>query len=104
MKYIKKYESINNEPQIGDYVLCREINANNIQVIQWTAVNIGKYIDFNDLDYNYPYLIRYKNVPNDIRSYFFHNDVPSCRTMKRDEIILWSSNKEDLENIIKFNI
>ena len=107
MKYIKKYESINNEPQIGDYVICKEEEETPgfTDIINWTSVNIGKCVRIDQ--HKYPYLIQYENIPNNIKNNFLHRNVPNCRMMRKYEIIHWSPNKEDLEiytNAIKYNL
>ena len=105
MKYIKTYEQNNNEPQIGDYVICTDQNP---EVSEFTLNNVGKIVKYilmnND---RFPYKVKYKNVPVKLidKGYIFDNN--DIRKTSRDEIIHWSKNKKDLELILytkKYNL
>jgi hypothetical protein len=108
MKYLKTFELDKNEPEVGDYVICEESKYPNIK--KFISTNIGKIIYYIDdtesigykLYKNYRYIVKYNNMPKKFDS--FNNKT---RRMKRDEIIHWSKNKEDLEIILnskKYNL
>ena len=113
MKYLKTYESqtlteysiIEDEPQKGDYVICRDSREG---IWDFTDNNIGQIIDLNNNDYDYvdryKYIVEYENVPKQLRNEYFHE---SQTAMAREEIIFYSSNKEDCEAFIatkKYNL
>ena len=103
MKYIKKYEYLQDDPQVGDYVICNEIGGmdRNNKLDNFIKSNIGQIINI-DFDDSIPYDIEYK-IPIEYDEHF----VSNCRIMYRDEIIHFSPNKEDLEpyiNAIKYNL
>ena len=112
MKYLKAYES-KKGPQIGDYVVCKDSLFEEDEMVNFFANNIGRYIKRNTPPYHYAlsefkYIIRYKNVPKDLRSQF-EVDIEDrfIRGMRRDEILFFSSNKEDCEifiNAKKYNL
>ena len=104
MKYLKTYEKIN-EPQVGDYVICDEKMYDKVNI--FLNNNVGQLISRDPDEYGfkdeYDYIVKYENVPLDIKDYFLSN----VRSFGREEIIEFSSNKEDLEAILdanKYNI
>lgn len=117
MKYIKYYENIKG-PEIGDYVVCNEYtkNYNDPILINFINNNIGQYIFNYEGNGPYTYVIRYKNIPDEIKKDFFvevklnnivHSETPTCRIQSITHIIYWSSNKEDCELFLaskKYNI
>ncbi len=136
MRYIKAYENINNtELKVGDYVLCKdltELSKNNqffdTQKIfkNFISKNVGKIIKIDNQLEN-SIFVSYKNIPEEILDYAFYTIsnltkygidtqnyiIPEYKTysnivaFKKDEIIYFSKNKEDVEkytNIIKYNI
>ncbi len=111
MKYIKKFEEIdqdkNDEPQIGDYVICDDTFSDDKQLLDFIKNNMGQIIpiDYDDsIDKNhFDYLVKYENIPYALISRFFRFYNDTSRPMKREEIIYYSPNKEDLEIIITQN-
>lgn len=99
MKYIKKFEDIN-EPEVGDYVICSEEHDGlSKKLIDFTSNNIGQLIEIDGTQY-YPFVVKYDdNVPLELEVNFLHN----TRGMMRAEIIHYSKNKEDLEMILNAN-
>jgi hypothetical protein len=98
MKYIKKYETIEDDPKVNDYVLCEE-NTNNDDVKNYIETHIGQLIDIEDkLKTIYNYKVFYK----DSNRYFGNNG--NCRSMERNEIIFWSENIEDVKNYMKIKM
>ena len=124
MKYIKKYEDLEEEPKVGDYVICDENVAGLVKyselVDNFLLTNIGKILVSHSRPkqnltaphifsvtavewYNYQYLIQYENVPENIKSFFDYEEedgFKNCRGMERFEIKYFSSSKEDLEILI----
>jgi len=107
MKYLKRFEDINSEPELGDYVICSEFPENEYDQIyiveQFLSKNVGRYVknieDYNDLVQDYYYIIEYDNVPEHLFRYFpFEKDVKNrCRRQNRGAIIDFSKDKEELE-------
>jgi hypothetical protein len=116
MKYIKTFESLNiDEPQVGDYVICKETqpykldynyntdtNTDITKLNTFFNDNIGKILKrFN----NGNYLVKFKYVPNHLVSKFSMDDE---RLMMPEEIIYHSNNIKDIEqmqmNINKYNL
>lgn len=109
---IKIYEKYNKDPQIGDYVICKEMPVPNqqeeIDVTDFTDNNIGQYIKHISNNQGYEYLIKYENVPEEYEEYITwndkdHNKIPDCRAMNRNEIIHFSPNKKILEPFLTSN-
>ena len=108
MKVRKFNENINeNEPEIGDYVICHSDESGEKSLNEFTSVNIGIIIDKTSKDMiNYPYSIKYDDLPSKLSSYTNNNDYNTI-PFKKEEILYFSKNKEDLELILntkKFNI
>jgi len=111
MKYIKKFEKSNVDKlkyQIGDYVICQEKgwlpSSNFLIFLDFIGNNIGQIVNKNTSVYDY--IVKYENIPKEIKDYFNHQNGTS-RDMTEFEIINHSKNKEKLEtilNIKKFNI
>jgi hypothetical protein len=103
MKYIKTYEDINKEPQVGDYVICDDYFD---KLTEFEANNIGQITSIDDdVDNGAPYNIKYNNIPYNIRTWFFYNDDHNygIRPMSIEEIIFFSSNKEEVERYLQAN-
>ena len=112
MKYIKTFDKlkIKENAEIGDYVLCSEPGD-----LFWNDINffiennIGEIIDLNR---GYDYIVKYNNIPKEIKDYFAHldNSIPPLQTargMHKSEIKYKSKNKKDLESILlskKYNL
>ena len=110
MKYIKTFESLNiDEPQVGDYVICKEeqpylfdTDTDTTKLNIFFNDNIGKISKrFN----NGNYLVKFKYVPNHLVSKFSMDDE---RLMMPEEIIYHSNNIKDIEdmkmNVNKYNL
>ena len=120
MKHLKLYESFEKEPQIGDYVICEDslVNARGKRgvhdendFIDFITNNVGQYIAENNGEYSFSYqfryVIKYENIPKNIVGYFTNGRFEDVRGMKREEILYFSPNKEDLDLIInakKYNL
>ena len=117
MKYIKTYEDLANNPEIGDYVICDE-KGNDEEISDFEKNNIGRVVDyrtvyntnptFDSISTFFNIFVQYKNVPNEIYDDFdYHKRIANCRIFSKKEIKYCSKNKEDLEIILqanKFNI
>jgi hypothetical protein len=101
MKYIKTYEELNTWPQIGDYIIS---DKQYHEIDDFLTTHIGKIVHIEEDD-DYPYYVaQYSDVPTDFFDFFNHlQDYPSSRVFKRDEIIEYSKNKEDLKPYILIN-
>lgn len=108
MRYIKKYEEViskNFRPHLkeGGFVLLDpEIFQTNIKEFIKTEIGEITGIDFNS-NSNYPYHILYdKPLPVD-PEYRKPKDKNFAIAVEPSDILYYSSNKEDLEAIIKSN-
>jgi hypothetical protein len=99
MKYLKSYENKSN-PKIGDYVVCTDINT---PLVEFIENNVGQFIKYNKdpmSKNDYPYTIRYFNIPEKIMKLQF--DITNNeRVMSRKEILFFSPNKKECETFIK---
>jgi len=120
MNHIKLFEELNiGEPQIGDWVICKDLVQNDalsdgiVSLNKFLEKNIGRFIRLpNDNDINmqsikkkYKYMIQYDNVPYEFEE-DFHFGEPrdnDCRIMRREEILFWSKDKKDLDPFITAN-
>jgi len=105
---------IEHKPKVGDYVICKEIQADEyeedmIKTHNFVYSHVGRCIQDDTQQENntnlssYPYHIKYENIPISISSNFRYG----TRVMCLDEIIYFSNNKEELElklSTNKFNI
>lgn len=109
MIHIKKYEEVTYidkkttfGPQIDDYVLCEETFGDDDK-IQFIKTNIGQVVDILNMS---NYLIKFENVPTKLLN-FFNEKQPNCRSMNLYEIICYSKDKKELEDILienKYNL
>jgi len=101
MKHLKTFETLNqNEPQIGDYVICQELNA--IEEINlFLGNNIGKIVFVGERKMFF--CVQYTNIPRNISDRFGYGSITNARNMRRDEIKYWSDNKENLETLLSTN-
>jgi hypothetical protein len=104
MKYLKKFEENENEPQVGDYVICKEMKYPDDDFVYFLNTHIGRiknYVNMNDTLYPYEIEFEEKLPRSSLKS----------RNFIRNEIIYWSKNKEDvidyiemMNNINKYNL
>lgn len=101
MKYLRTYESLS-EPEIGDYVYCKNTTDNNKEFDKFLEFNIGKIMA------SLPHL-----RPGDIYVKFDNFEESGVDGINhpvnflRDEILYWSKDKEDVEiymNSKKYNL
>ena len=103
MKYIKKFENIENTtPEVGDCVL---INIDTIiikgKIRDFVNNTIGEIIDIRlkiedefDNESLGDLRVKYSNVPKDIQSWFFNGNI---RTFNINQMIEFGKTKEELE-------
>jgi len=103
MKYLKTFENSNN-PKVGDYVICNEIENRDI-LSEFISNNIGVVIRSF---FGGSYQVNYENIPDEIKKFFANDEkYDGLRGMFRKEIIDFASSKEKLEiklNIKKYNV
>lgn len=106
MKHIKQYEElkINDEPELGDYVICHEepdVRGNlyaKDEINDFLSKNIGQFVLLEDAWYE----VKYENLTTEI-DHWFHASKRNCRSMLRSEIIHYAKTKEELEHFIAQN-
>ena len=112
MKYIKKFESIEDVSiiKVGEYVMCIESTIEDDLLNNFLENNIGRVV-FHDTEFkNYPYKVTFDNIPNEVENkYFIYVDYLNCsvRTFKGTEILAHSKNKEDILPLLaatKYNL
>lgn len=109
MKHLKSFETNDTElPQIGDYVICGEEfvaeSETDIKLKNFTSNNIGIVYNFiAKQNVDYPYLIKYENIPEILLPKKLNLFDDNCRKMSVIEIKYWSKSKEELKLIIQAN-
>ena len=111
MKYIKHYEAIEEDPQIGDYVICEEFDIpgypEDINIKNFVNNHIGKYIENLEHNQEYSYMVQYDDVPKHIKLNFTMGEereiIENARAMCRKEILYFSPNKEELKPYLQAN-
>jgi len=105
----KLFENIthNSRPQVGDYVL---INCNQNNYLptynafkKFIDNNIGQVISTSST----VIIVKYENIPDDIKDYFTKSDKESYRRFSLHEVIESSNNKNELEKYFtakKYNL
>jgi len=89
MKYIKTFERINYYiPEKGDYVICGGNNTWDSKFAKFISNNIGVLIN---------------HLPNQYRIDYDYIDPYSIYLTNRKDILYWSSDKKELEEILQAN-
>ncbi len=101
MKYLKKFES-NNEPDINDYVICYDnyVGKRDILFDKFISKSVGIIDDIIIEKDEVIYLIEFEEQPPSSYVDFFSLPIK----FKREDIIYWSKDKEELKNMIKYNL
>ena len=117
MKHLKSYENTNEDehtkPQIGDYVICKDSDNNELNT-EFLNFTIGKILNDEDNKsrLRHGYNVEYQNILPKFSHCFnlelnkYKNDK-GYRYMLLDEILYWSPNINDLDpiiNIYKYNL
>jgi len=97
MKYLKTYENKINALRAGDYVYC--ICDEHPKLNYFLADNIGQFINFNTMESRNT--VKYENIPQQYKKFFYHKKNCSYRYFKDEEIKYFAKTKEEL--IIKIN-
>ncbi len=97
MKYIKKFESTQDLPEVGDYVLMNSYGIDN--VVDFITNNYGIFLNsyVDKLSVKPKIRVRYENIPGDI-DLFFHDGT---RTFDIDLLIAYGKTIEELEMKLK---
>lgn len=105
----KIFEELNiGRPKLGDYVICghMELYSTKPALVNFIENNIGILIKEVRTDSLKGFRVQYFNVPSNIINNF--GPGPSkIRYFSTDDIIYWSENKEELEEILatkKYNL
>jgi len=97
----KIYENLS-KPQVGDYVVCQDLDRSlPRQTLEFISNTIGELIKYKKGTL-FPYIIYYKDSPQN-NHFQYHNQ----RMMQLKEILFWSKNKEDCEDYLaakKYNL
>jgi len=107
MKHIKEYENLNNnEPEEGDYVICKDIFISGYRMSKklldlFLSNNIGR-IERINININRYYIV-YDNIPEGCKNSFMTYHNFQVRDFFRKEIKYWSKDREDLEVILQAN-
>ena len=105
MKHVKHYESIiNEEPQMGYYVLMRSslhLDKYTEETVNFINNTIGQIINdyTNERNIEKNVYVKYENVPIKLKKTFQNN----ARMYKYSQIVYCSKNKEDIEAIFASN-
>ena len=103
MKYLKNFEMNYNQPKVGNYVICTDLETDDDTHFKYFINNnIGYLMRKNYIEVDYPCLVIYNNLPFRFRDYTI--DDNNTIKMRRDEIIHYSNNKEELEEILKIKL
>ena len=99
MKYIKKFESTQDLPEVGDYVLMNSYDTN--VLVDFINNNYGIFINsyVDKLSVKQKIIVRYENIPGDI-DLFFHDGT---RTFDLDLLVSYGSTIEELKMRIESN-
>lgn len=114
MKHIKLYEDTNNEPQIGDYVVCYRNRAKDA-VKLFFSENIGRITKFNMIVRNYRIKFEIKFSSTDKAEKYdftkgqfqFLEHPDGVIVADKEHIIFFSPSKEDCEVFLaskKYNL
>jgi len=114
MRYLKQYEELNDEPEIGDYIVAITLGllddpsvVNNvpervIDIILFMHNNVGKLIKITAGENKY--MVKY-DLPVELLNKF-DPEVDNINSLgifnlKKVNILFWSSNKEEAEIFMK---
>jgi len=104
LKNTKLHNNDDNDPRVGDYVICECKIDDSCNTKDFIKDKIGKIIRYYEGG-NYPYNVTYDDIPDNMWNNKFGEQ--KVIVFKKFEVVNWSNNKEDLELIIntkKFNL
>jgi len=97
---ISSIQNINNEPDVGDYVICHKNLqgwTNSYKFNAFINENIGQCVELLS---SKKFSIKYEKVPKEIKHFFIReneNLYAHCRHFSKEDIIYYSNDKEDCE-------
>ena len=117
MKYLRTYENLQEEPQVGDYVICEEISRRPglsktwaIEFNNFLKSNIGQVVEDNygDGTSSLKYVVCWEEIPQILSGDFFNDYfnnilINNCRRFLPDEIKYCAKTKKELVHIIDAN-
>ena len=115
MKYLKLFEELKNIPrpagwelpQVDDYIICREDTSTKDDIKDFIHNNVGQIVSKEPTDALYiSYLyVTYDNIPQEfkVRGIFAQKNYQYVRLFSKEEIVFFSSNKEDCEVYLAMN-
>ena len=94
-------------PQMSDYVICKEDFIDNVD--DFLSTHIGQIVsnkkdEINNNCFRLDFMIQYNylSIPKNIRKHFISKkNKRNCRSMRKDEIIHFSKNREELEALLR---
>jgi len=93
-------------PQKGDYVICKDAGFSK-KIEEFLQNNVGQ-IGIINKDSIYKYVVRYKDVPEELKFYFASGVDDFCRVqMSRKDIVFHSPNRNEARQYIinsKYNL
>lgn len=99
---IKRFEE--HVPEVGDYVICEEIFTSKDfnELCGFISNNIGQIKEIIRKNKNFLiYIILYEKIPNNLKSStYFYGKNNNLRQMKRNEIIKFSKDRNELEEYL----
>jgi hypothetical protein len=107
MKYIKEFESYEDLPKVGDYVVLDvdKFSYFNVDFIDFIRENVAIINNNSDSLYNGK---KVYSIKFDIKNSFLNiNDDDEITGLQLDDFIFWSSNKLEAEiylNSMKYNL
>lgn len=118
MKYLKQFENLIEEPQVGDYVICTDVDKDDAELIEFISNTVGQIVQIvKDVQYNKNWVdmcvVKYDNIPKEVarRNFNWHETdtivLYDRRGFYPDEILFHSKNKEDALSFIeasKYNL
>jgi len=106
MRYLKTYEKhYHNEPNEGDYVICKKEDYNNDFLNNFYQTTIGKIAFVQDSSPNRKYYNVIYEIPPNMKLYFkqYHQTKNTRQEFEIEEILHYSKNREYLETILDAN-
>lgn len=110
MKYIKSYESIeNNKPKVGDYVLMKT-KVDELKSFIDNTIGILYSIDHENESDLTEYTVKYENVPPQMNWRFFssnESDEMNCKSFRKELLVEFAPTIEELKIKLtanKFNL
>ena len=102
----KIFENLNT-PKVGEYVICiYSMSKNHKDLDIFLSQNIGKIIEIRNYKaYTFPYIVEFEHIPNNLKKFTTNTYFDSIDQIvfRRDEILSFNKNKEDLKIFLDTN-